>query len=243
MNDLTDLTDLTTLDTLVLQQGSHETREAGMCAMEAVAWLAGEPHSDHPQCACPVISRFIIRVNDRLGEDARNRLLKPFLRLLVGSKATREVEIRRGFVAADYAVRVFVPARLSRLGKKELADRLRSVGRIDSEASARAARVVAEQVYTDAASAASYAAYAASAASYAAAYAAYAAASAAAYAAASAAASAASYAAAYAAASAAASAASAAAAYADAAADAAAAEQDITSCIEEMLAIKDASCS
>jgi hypothetical protein len=36
---------------LILKQGSHTAREYGMCAMEAVAWLAGEPHSDTPTCA------------------------------------------------------------------------------------------------------------------------------------------------------------------------------------------------
>lgn len=43
------------LDGIVLKEGSHEARERGVCAMEAVAWLAGEKHSDAPRCACPVI--------------------------------------------------------------------------------------------------------------------------------------------------------------------------------------------
>lgn len=34
------------LETLTILKGSHTTREQGLCVMEAVAWFAGEPHSD-----------------------------------------------------------------------------------------------------------------------------------------------------------------------------------------------------
>lgn len=37
------------LDTLQLDRGLHPTREDGLSAMEAVARLAGEPHTDRPQ--------------------------------------------------------------------------------------------------------------------------------------------------------------------------------------------------
>ena len=33
------------LDTLVLTSGAHARRAQGLCAMEAVAWLAKEKHS------------------------------------------------------------------------------------------------------------------------------------------------------------------------------------------------------
>ncbi len=76
------------LDGIVLKASSHHTREAGVCSMEAVAWLAGEPHSDRPACACPVIGAFMIAWNDALPDDeTRTRLLKPLLPLLVGSRA------------------------------------------------------------------------------------------------------------------------------------------------------------
>jgi hypothetical protein len=41
-----------------LAKGAHEDHEA-MCVMEAVAFVAGEPWSDYPECACPVISAFL----------------------------------------------------------------------------------------------------------------------------------------------------------------------------------------
>jgi len=34
------------LETLVLEHGAHESRENGVCLMEAVSWFAGEPHSE-----------------------------------------------------------------------------------------------------------------------------------------------------------------------------------------------------
>jgi len=44
------------LNNIVLRYGSHGTSDKGMCAMEAVAWLANEPHSDRPACTCSVIA-------------------------------------------------------------------------------------------------------------------------------------------------------------------------------------------
>ena len=83
------MTTLTTeeLATITLKSGSHAKREEGVCAMEAVAWLAGEPHSDAPACTSPVIASFLRRWNDILPTDAeRNRLLRPLLPLMVDTK-------------------------------------------------------------------------------------------------------------------------------------------------------------
>lgn len=46
------------LDTLTLHAGRHSPGDE-MCVMEAVAYIAGEPWSDHPECACPVIATFL----------------------------------------------------------------------------------------------------------------------------------------------------------------------------------------
>ena len=43
------------LRTLELLAGSHTGPEDGMCVMEAVAYFAGEPFSDHPACVSPII--------------------------------------------------------------------------------------------------------------------------------------------------------------------------------------------
>lgn len=47
---------------LSLKSGSHKAPNNGLvdaCVMEAVAYVAGEKWSDHPGCACPVISAFL----------------------------------------------------------------------------------------------------------------------------------------------------------------------------------------
>jgi hypothetical protein len=84
------------LEGILLKSGAHSRREDGVCALEAVAWLAGEPHSDHPQCACPVIGAFLRSWNDSLPDEAvRTALLRPLLPLLIGTRSTRAVELTR----------------------------------------------------------------------------------------------------------------------------------------------------
>ena len=99
------------LDTLTLLEGSHDGADtAQMCVMEAVAYVAGEPWSDHPACACPVISAFLRSWNDSLRTDEdRDRLLKPLVLQLIDTKSTQEVEEKRSYLALDWIVRVFTP--------------------------------------------------------------------------------------------------------------------------------------
>lgn len=117
---------LSELDELHLDGGAHGTFEEGHCALEVVAWLAGEEHSDHPKCASPVIGAFMRRWNDDLDDEGRQRL-KPYLPRLVGSKATKKIEERRAWMAADWLVRVHTPAWLELAGITESAEALRSL--------------------------------------------------------------------------------------------------------------------
>jgi hypothetical protein len=150
------------LAALVLGQGQHPPDD-GKCAMEAVAWLAGEPHSDAPACACPVITRAVQSLNDRIADDkTRTEILSPLLPRIVGTRASRDVMVRRGFVAADMAVRVFAPMALEARGRLDLAATLRACAPIVDIASARSARAAA--VAAAAAADAAAAAYAAAAA-------------------------------------------------------------------------------
>ena len=85
-----------------LLEGAHEP-DGEMCVMEAVAYVAGEPWSDKPDCACPVLGAFMRKWNDSLSsDDERNRLLRPLIPRLVGSKSTPEVEERRSYLALDW---------------------------------------------------------------------------------------------------------------------------------------------
>ena len=93
-----------------LSAGAHEQVDEGACFMEAVSYVAGEPWSDKPACACPVLGAFLRTWNDDLSDTDRDRLLRPLVRRLVGSRSTPEVEARRSWLAMDWLVRTNAPA-------------------------------------------------------------------------------------------------------------------------------------
>ena len=102
------------LDALILTSGAHPNRSNGLCAMEAAAWLAGDAHSDHPDCVSSVIGTFIRSWNDALPDDSsRNRLLKPLLPLILDTKAPQPIELARSYLAVDWLARECAPAFLS----------------------------------------------------------------------------------------------------------------------------------
>ena len=116
-----------------LTHGSHATRDDGMCLMEAVAYLAGEPHTDAPACACPVLTAYAVRINDAMGtgfdgDALRARYLHDLAPMLVGSRSTPDVEQARAYVLADHAVRVIAPLALESAGLDGEAARLRTIG-------------------------------------------------------------------------------------------------------------------
>ena len=130
------------LEGIVLKSGVHASRDAGVCAMEALAWIAGEPHSDHPRCACPVIGAFMRSWNDSLPDDeTRTRILRPLLPLLVGSRSTKAVELQRSYLAVDWLARDCAPAWLSlRDDLKAHVVALRGLKPLTDAASCRAAQ-------------------------------------------------------------------------------------------------------
>lgn len=105
-----------------LGRGAHHSRERGMCAMELVAYIAGEEHSYAPACASELLTGFTIRLNDAMRQAERENL-KPFLPRLVG---TNQGDERRRFEAMTRTmiVRLLVPI-LERRGAPLLAARLR----------------------------------------------------------------------------------------------------------------------
>jgi hypothetical protein len=98
-----------------LHRGGHSPGEM-MCAMEAVAFVAGEPWSDTPECASPVIGAFMRNWNDSLPDDERTELLLPLIPRLVGTRGSEDLEQRRATMATDWLIRVHTPAWL-RLAK------------------------------------------------------------------------------------------------------------------------------
>jgi len=73
------------IENLVLTKGSHKTSDDGMCVMEAVAYFNNEPHSDKPQCACPVLTSYLIVLNDDMNNEER-QALKPYILRLIGTR-------------------------------------------------------------------------------------------------------------------------------------------------------------
>lgn len=110
--------------------------------MEAVAWLAGEHHTDHPKSASPVIAAFCRVINDRVNDAERQRLVV-YLPRLVGTKGGHDIELRRTMVVADWAVREAAPAALRIAGLVEEADRLAQLAPVTDEACAKAAEAAA----------------------------------------------------------------------------------------------------
>jgi hypothetical protein len=205
--------DISKIEGRALTRGNHSSPDAGMCVMEAVSWIAGEPFSDAPKCIPSEIRSLAIRTNDADVWDSdaqRTEALAPLIPLMLRAVHDDEAQRKRGYLAAHYAAQRAADA-LDSAKLPDVAATLRAIAMPTSREDCIALRNAAQKARR-AACAAAYAAYAACAAAAAAAAAAYAAAdaAAAAYTAAAAAYTAAAYAAADAAAYAAADAADAA---------------------------------
>jgi hypothetical protein len=95
------------LDTLTLAHGAHKDRSNGLCLLEAVAWWAGEDHTDHPACVSPVLGQFGRNLNDVLPNGKRQEL-RQFIPGLPGT-AGDGLDERRGYLALDWLVRTYLP--------------------------------------------------------------------------------------------------------------------------------------
>ena len=113
-----------------LASGAHTPDSGAMCAMEAAAYIAGEPWSDHPQCVSPVIASFMRSWNDALADADRTRLLLPLIPHTVGTRTTDADEDTRSWMATDWLVRVQTPAWLRLAGLTDHAQALESCARI-----------------------------------------------------------------------------------------------------------------
>lgn len=140
------------IDALVLDKGAHSSPDAGMCVLEAVAFIAGEPFSDHPQCASPIIGAFLRSWNDSLPDDDRQQL-KQYIPRLVGTRSTAEVEDARGWMCLDWLVRTYTPAWLRLAGLTEQADRLVALPEFRAGMDVPAIRPTIDAVRSDAAAA------------------------------------------------------------------------------------------
>jgi uncharacterized protein YjiS (DUF1127 family) len=112
-----------TYQTVKLSKGKHISPEDGACVMELASMLAGEPFSDHPACACPVIGSFLRAYNDSL-DDERRQDLYAYAAKVVGSRSTGAVQRARAERLAGWEIEL----RRRRPLRRMLPERLRDLG-------------------------------------------------------------------------------------------------------------------
>jgi hypothetical protein len=127
------------LDTLTLAAGSHAETQDAMCVMEAAAYVAGEPWSDHPQCVSPVIAAFLRRWNDDLN-DADRQMLRPYIPRVIGTNTGEKDDETRAWLVTDWMVREYLPAWLDAANLKDQADAVRSLPPVTAADAWKAAR-------------------------------------------------------------------------------------------------------
>ena len=103
------------IDRIPLQRGSHPTRDDGMCAMEMVSWLAGEAHSDEPECACPVLAALVRACNDAMSDQQRAEHLRPLVPMLVNSRGSVATETRANIVPSSSPMVAVAPVAIPRM--------------------------------------------------------------------------------------------------------------------------------
>jgi hypothetical protein len=133
-----------------LDEGGHSGLAEGVCAMEAAAYIAGEPWSDHPECVCPVVAAFMRGWNDSLPDDERTALLLPLTPKTIGTRGSEKLAERRALMAADWLVRVNTPAWLRLAGLDTHADALSALPEITDMAQVPSIRGPLEAARTDA---------------------------------------------------------------------------------------------
>jgi hypothetical protein len=130
------------LDNLHLGRGAHQSPDAGMCLMEAVAYIRGIKHTDRPACVSPFLGDVGRSLNDRLDDTHRQKLI-PYIPLLPGTASDGLDDVRQA-MARDYTIRVVTPKWLDKAGLTEHASTLRDLPQIVDEATHRAARPAVE---------------------------------------------------------------------------------------------------
>ncbi|MGL5909597.1 MAG: hypothetical protein ACRCZP_06325, partial [Phycicoccus sp.] len=143
------------LDGIYLARGAHGTPAAGMCLMEAVAYVRGVDHTDRPACVSTVLGNMGRSLNDVLPDDLRQQLV-PLIPDLPGTVGDGHDE-ERSYLALDWLIRTWLPAWLDLVPAcRDDAAAARELGRIVDRASAERAGPVVRQAQN-----AAYAAWAA----------------------------------------------------------------------------------
>ncbi len=106
-----------------LSRGRHVSPDRGRCAMEWVAQLTGEVHTDRPSAASAVAAEYVRSLNDVLDDEPRQRL-RPYLVRMLGT-AGDGLDEQRAWSCALRLARTCLPVALDAAGLPEQAQRLR----------------------------------------------------------------------------------------------------------------------
>src|SRR6218665_1006688 len=165
MSDLRGERTIKTIDGIFLSRGKHRTPDEGICLLEAVAFVQGEPFTAYPECVSTVLAEFGRQLNDLLPDGVRQELVR-FIPMLPGTRDDG-LDGRRGWIITDWVIRECLPAFFELVPELvPYANRLREFEEI---ASTSAAARVSDLLYAaldaaDAAAAAAAARYMADAA-------------------------------------------------------------------------------
>jgi hypothetical protein len=108
-----------------LAHGAHASPDDGLCLLEAVAWIRGITHTDHPPCVAPILGAYGRALNDCLPDDTR-QLLVPFITRLPGT-AGDGLDAARLDVLGAWMVRDWAAGWLDAAGLAGHAARLRAL--------------------------------------------------------------------------------------------------------------------
>lgn len=122
-----------------LQLGRHPRFADGANLFEAVAYVAGQPHSNRPADVSIAIVSFIDRLEGRLHQDEYQRFI-PLISLLVDSAVSEDVEHFRAIALVDAAARHLAPMAFDARSWTKAALTLRSLERLDDRAAVKRAR-------------------------------------------------------------------------------------------------------
>jgi hypothetical protein len=106
--------------------------------------------TDRGRCSCPHLVSAVISVNDRISDDARRTaLMIRVIPLLEGTRATREVEVKRVYFMVNFIVRTQLPTWLRRLELISDAERVKTLAPIIDKKTANIAREIVQGIRTD----------------------------------------------------------------------------------------------
>ncbi len=116
---------LSEIENKKLNRGSGSTIDTA-CIMQMVSYITGDKWTDSPECACPVLTRYAIYLNDKFNDDDRQKM-KKFIVPLVGTRMNDETQIARKRLIMFRYVTVTYPLLLDLWKLPDLATEFRAL--------------------------------------------------------------------------------------------------------------------